>query len=84
MKKYDVLLRKNINDNGFIEVIKANSGKDAERKIKEKYGKEYFYYVSEIHQEESEKQYKCIMCGDKFKTQEELSKHQHLFCTGGW
>ncbi len=31
-----------------------------------------------------EKPFKCIMCGDKFKTQEELSKHQHLFCTGGW
>lgn len=28
--------------------------------------------------------FKCIMCGNKFRTQEELSKHQHLFCTGGW
>ena len=31
-----------------------------------------------------EKPYKCVMCEKRFKTQEELSKHQHLFCTGGW
>jgi len=35
-------------------------------------------------EELKEPQHKCIMCGNKFKTQEELSKHQHLFCTGGW
>jgi hypothetical protein len=29
-------------------------------------------------------QFKCIVCGDKFLTQKELSEHQYLFCTGGW
>lgn len=29
-------------------------------------------------------QFKCIMCNERFKTQEELSIHQYLFCTGGW
>ncbi len=29
--------------------------------------------------------FKCGMCNRRsFKTQEELSRHQHLFCTGGW
>lgn len=27
---------------------------------------------------------KCIMCGQSFKTQKELSKHQYYDCTGGW
>jgi hypothetical protein len=33
---------------------------------------------------ERENPYKCEACGDRFKTQLELSKHQHYFCTGGW
>jgi DNA-directed RNA polymerase subunit RPC12/RpoP len=28
--------------------------------------------------------FKCILCGNKFLTQKELSKHQYSDCTGGW
>jgi hypothetical protein len=28
--------------------------------------------------------FKCIMCGKSYRTQEELSEHQHYNCTGGW
>ena len=28
--------------------------------------------------------FRCIMCGKSYKTQDELSEHQHYNCTGGW
>ena len=36
------------------------------------------------NKKENKKPFKCIMCGEKFKTQNLLSRHQHMFCTGGW
>ena len=32
----------------------------------------------------AEKPFECIMCERSFKTQDELSEHQHYDCTGGW